>query len=315
MSFSSDVKNELCRVEAKKICCLKAECYGAWLFSKCFSLKEAALITEHAAIARKMAELAAAACGVSAEVSFAVSRRKKNAFRLRIPEEFSRRALLGAFGHSGEETSLRINRANLEDHCCSSAFLRGAFLACGTVTDPTSEYHLEFMTQYRHLTKDLSALMGEVETPPLLPLDGNRNGSFFLYIKDSGQTEGLLTYMGAANAAMELMQVKMYKEMKNDINRRTNFETANMDKTYSASARQTAAIARISDAGRLEELPQEQQLLARLRLENPEMTLRELSEATKIPRSGINYRMNRIIQFAETLPAYDPVIRLKEEKE
>lgn len=303
MSFSSDVKTELCRVEAKKICCLRAECYGAWLFSRCFGLKEAAFVTEFPMVARKMAELAAVACSVTAEITFAVSRRKKQAYRLLVPEEASRRVLLRAFGHTGQETTLRINRANLEETCCVSAFLRGAFLACGMVTDPASEYHLEFITQFQHLTKDLSALLREQETPLLQPLAGSRKGSLFVYLKDSSQIEGLLTYIGAGAAAMALMQVKMYKELKNDINRRSNFETANMDKTYSASARQIAAIARICDAGRLADLPPEQQLLAQLRLENPEMTLRELSQATKIPRSGINYRMNRIMQFAETLPS------------
>lgn len=301
MSFSSDIKKELCRVEAKKLCCLRAECYGAWLFSKCFTLRDAAFVTEQGEVARKMAELAAAACGVTGEISFAVSRRKKPAFRLSLPEEYTRRALLTAFGHSGLETSLRINRANLEDNCCVSAFLRGAFLACGTATDPASEYHLEFISQYQKLSKDLAALMREVETPVLQPLEGKRKGSFFLYIKDSSQLEGLLTYMGAASASMDLMQIKMYKEMRNDINRRTNFETANMDKTYSASARQIAAIARIVDAGRLKDLPEEQRLLAQLRLENPEMSLRELSEKSGFPRSGINYRMRKIMLFSEKI--------------
>lgn len=98
---------------------------------------------------------------------------------------------------------------------------------------------------------------------------------------------------------MELMQVRMYKEAKNDINRKANFETANMDKTYSASARQIAAIAALNDAGELNRLPDGLRELARLRLENPEMTLRQLGEALHISRSGVNHRLERLLELGE----------------
>ena len=113
--------------------------------------------------------------------------------------------------------------------------------------------------------------------------------------------EALLTYLGAPAAAMELMQVKMYKEVKNDINRKTNFETANMDKTYSASARQVAAIAAISDTRGLQSLPEELQELAQLRLDHPDMTLRELGARLGLTRSGVNHRLQRILQLGERI--------------
>ena len=106
---------------------------------------------------------------------------------------------------------------------------------------------------------------------------------------------------GAPAAAMELMQVKMYKEVKNDINRKTNFETANMDKTYSASARQVAAIAAISDTRGLQSLPEELQELAQLRLDHPDMTLRELGARLGLTRSGVNHRLQRILQLGERI--------------
>ena len=109
MSFSSDIKNELCKLEFKRECCLRAECYGAWLFSKCFTLKEAAFVTENGAVARRMLELAAAGAGVSGELSFGVSRRKKPAYRVGLPDSGSREAMLQEFGHTGKETSLRLN--------------------------------------------------------------------------------------------------------------------------------------------------------------------------------------------------------------
>ena len=301
MSFSSEIKHELCKVENRKLCCLKAECYGIWLFSKCFSLKNSAYVTEHGDVARRMSELAAAAPSVQVEMSFAVSRRKKPAYRVELVDDASREQLLQIFGHTGREPSLRINRGNFEGDCCVQAFLRGAFLACGTATDPNKEYHLEFSVPYRNLAREFCTLLEETEAFPAAPAVAERKSSYVVYLKDSGQIEDLLTYLGASAASMELMQVKMYKEAKNNINRKTNFETANMDKTYSASARQTAAIAVISDTVGIGSLPEELQQLARLRLENPEMTLRELGEVLKISRSGVNHRLQRLLQLGEKI--------------
>ena len=299
MSFSSDIKVELCGVELKRECCLRAECYGVWLFSKCFTLRESAFVTETGPVARRMLELAAAGAGVSGELTFGVSRRKKPAYRVSLPEESSRLAMLEDFGHTGQETSLRVNRANLENECCTAAFLRGAFLTCGTATDPSKEYHLEFAVPHKNLANDLYTLLCEVEAFPLSPSLVSRKSGYVVYLKESGPIEDLLTYLGAPGAAMHLMQVKMYKEVKNNINRKTNFETANMDKTYSASARQTAAIAAISDTMGLESLPEELQELARLRLENPDMTLREMGARLGITRSGVTHRLQRLLRLGE----------------
>ncbi len=301
MSFSSEIKTELCKVENKKDCCLRAECYGLWLFSRCFTLKEAAIVTENAGVARRMLELAAQAAGVSAELTYGISRRKNPAYRVSLPEEESRRRLLEAFGHTGAEASLRINRAVLEQDCCTAAFLRGAFLSCGTATDPQKGYHLEFAVPYQNLANGLYTLLCEVPAFQASPSLAQRKGGYVVYWKESGQIEDLLTYLGAARASMELMQVRMYKEAKNDINRKANFETANMDKTYSASARQIAAIAALSDAGELASLPDGLRELAALRLENPEMTLRELGERLGVSRSGVNHRLQRLLELGEKL--------------
>ena len=301
MSFSSDIKDELCRAEWKRLEHLRAECYGAWLFSRCFSLREGAFVTENGAVARRMLELAAAGAGVSGELSYGVSRRKKTAYRVALPEESGRRLLLEAFGHTGREASLRINRGALEDESCLAPFLRGAFLACGTATDPRKEYHLEYAVPHKNLANDLYTLLCEAEGFPLAPAVSERKGAYVVYVKESGQIEDLLTYLGAPGAAMELMQVKMYKEVKNNINRKTNFETANMDKTYSASARQVAAIAAISDTQGLSSLPEELQELAQLRLAHPDMTLRELSGRLGLTRSGVNHRLQRLLELGEKI--------------
>ncbi len=301
MSFSSDIKSEFCKVEFKRECCLRAECYGAWLFSRCFTLRESAFVTESGPVARRLLELAAAGAGVSGELTFGVSRRRKPAYRVSLPDAGSKDAMLQEFGHTGRETTLRLNRANLENDCCTAAFLRGAFLTCGTATDPSKEYHLEFAVAHQHLANDLYTLLSEVDAFPLSPAVAARKNGYVVYLKESGPIEDLLTYLGAPSAAMELMQVKMYKEVKNNINRKTNFETANMDKTFSASARQVAAIAAISDTVGLSSLPEELQELARLRLDNPDMTLRELSARLGITRSGVNHRLQRLLRQGEKI--------------
>ena len=154
---------------------------------------------------------------------------------------------------------------------------------------------------YKNLANDLYHPALRSGRPSLSPSVAGRKGGYVVYLKESGPIEDLLTYLGAPAAAMELMQVKMYKEVKNDINRKTNFETANMDKTYSASARQVAAIAAISDTRGLQSLPEELQELAQLRLDHPDMTLRELGARLGLTRSGVNHRLQRILQLGERI--------------
>lgn len=301
MSFSYDTKLELAKETAKNNCCNMAECYGLWLFSRLFTLKERYYISENPAITTKMAELAAGLTGAETEIQYAVSRRKKTAYKINLIDIAAREKLLAAFGVTGLETNLRINHTFLKSQCCYSAFLRGTFLSCGSVTDPNKEYHLEFAVPYKTLSEDLLNLIESVEGINLSPAISVRKGSYVVYLKDSAQIEDFLTFLGAESASMALMQVKMYKEMKNDINRKANFEIANMDKTYSASAKQIAAIAKITDSGIFDELSSDIKQLATLRLNNPEMTLRELSEALGITRSAANHRIKKILEIGDKL--------------
>lgn len=301
MSFASDCKKELCMIENKRACCLKAECYGLLLFSKCFSVREARMICENGAVARRVAEAAAVSAGVYAEVRAELRRKNSGAFTLEIPGEDARLQMIGSFGHTATETGRRIRCENLQKDCCKAAFLRGVFLICGTVTDPQKEYHLEFAMPHLHLAEDLVAVLQNVEAAQFSPSIAKRKNSYIVYIKESSAIEDFLTLIGAANSAMELMQIKMYKEAYNNMNRVSNCETANLDKTYSAASKQIAAIALISDKIGLEELPADLQEAATLRLHNPEMSLREMSERLSISRSGVNHRLRRILEFAEKL--------------
>lgn len=303
MSFASITKTELCKAMPQNSCCLKAECYGLLLFGRSFSNHAITITTENSAAAHRAAQLTAEIAGAIVDISTSVLRRKdrKSAFTVSVNGDDQKNAVLSCFGHTGNEISLRINRANIENDCCISGFLRGVFLSCGTVTDPQKDYHLEFVVPFMNLAKDLSTLISEVYELNLRPGLINRKGSFVVYIKGSEGVVDLLTFMGAGNAAMELMQVKMYKELRNNVNRKTNFETANIDKTALAAADQVIAIKKIIAASGVSALPEDLQELAMLRLHNPEMSLRELGEALSEPlsRSGINHRLQRIVEFAK----------------
>lgn len=300
MSFSYDAKSEMCRIGPEQSCCEKAECYGLLLCAKSFSPVSVSLVTEHPMVARRAAQLAAQITGAIVEVRTAVSYRRRS-YALIVQEESQRRQVLSAFGHSGKEISLRVNLANLENECCKAAFLRGVFLSCGTVTDPNKDYHLELILPYMNLAKDIMTLLREgMDFHPALI---NRKGAFVVYIKGGDRIADLLAYLGAGGAAMELMQVRMLKEVRNNVNRKTNFETANIDKTVGASVRQVEAIRKIRDTVGLAALPEELQETAELRLKNPELSLRELGQLfqTPVSRSGVNHRLRRLMEEAEKL--------------
>ncbi|MCY1714821.1 DNA-binding protein WhiA [Caproiciproducens galactitolivorans] len=305
MSFSSDTKIELCKETPRNSCCQKAECYGLLLFGRAFSGHAITLTTESGAAAHLAAQLTAETIGVIVDLSASVLRRKerKNAFTVTINGSEQRSAVLDFFGHDQKEMNLRINHSNMEDECCASAFLRGAFLSCGTVTDPAKDYRLEFTVPFMNLARDLSAFISGIYELDLQPGLLNRKGAFVVYIKGGERVADFLTYMGAGNAAMELMQAKMLKEVRNNVNRKTNFETANIDKTASAAAAQIIAIEKIRNTAGLDALPEELREIADLRYRNPDMSLRELGGALSEPlsRSGVNHRLQRIVDIAGSL--------------
>nr|WP_319488249.1 DNA-binding protein WhiA [uncultured Caproiciproducens sp.] len=306
MSFASETKTELCQVMPQDSCCQKAECYGMLLFGRSFSGNAVTLTTENSAAAHRAAQLTAETAGVYVDISTSVLRRKerKSAFTVAVAGSGQREAVLDCFGHTKTEINLRINRANIENECCACAFLRGVFLSCGTVSDPQKDYHLEFAVPFMNLARDLSAFISEIYELDLQSGLINRKGSYVVYIKGSEHIADLMTFMGAGKAAMNLMQVKMLKEVRNNVNRKTNFETANLDKTALASAAQIVSIEKIMNtAGGLLILPEELRELAMLRCQYPEMSLRELGTMMSEPlsRSGVNHRLQRIVEMAREL--------------
>ena len=296
MSFSSDVKHELAGIQEERVCCRMAEAYGLAEFGHAFSTRAVSLQTENEAVARLYAAVLGEAGGIPLSVT-----EGKGLYTAAAAEREDRLRILSRFGHAPTDVGVRLNRANLECDGCAPALLRGAFLACGAVIDPASGYHMEFSVPYYNLCRDLLALLRELGFHAKQVC---RKGAQVVYLKESEQIEDCLTLMGATNASLELMGIKMVKDIRNNANRVTNCESANIDKTVAAAAVHLDAVRKIEAHGGLALLPEELREVARLRLENPDMSLRELGETMDPPlsRSGINHRLRRIVEHADKLP-------------
>lgn len=306
MSFSKNVKAELCKIENQSLHQIKAQAYGMSLFSRVFSKDDFLLATESLSVARCFSELITILTETAVDVTVPLGRNnsKEKLYTVSCPDGLSRETLFNIFGHTKNETVLRINRANLDDEACFSAFLRGAFLACGSVTDPQKDYHLEFVSSHMNISNDLAYLISEIdELSNVAPKTINRKGNFIVYIKGSEGIADMLTLMGAQMSSLEFIQEKILKSVRNNVNRKINSETANSNKTAAASAKQLKAIETIKNKKGLESLPSELYELALARIENPEYNLRELGAILSPPisRSGVNHRMMRILEIADEI--------------
>ncbi len=293
MSFSSEVKSEISKTENISSCCFHAQVYGLVLFAH-FSKYNLSITSENTDVFELYLSYLRDYCCVEPTISDTGT--KKLTAYLKSDAEKSK--VFDKFGHSFTETSLRINRANISEECCQSAFLRGAFLACGTVTDPERGYHLEFVVPYKRLCMDFMKFMDELGLNPKYIV---RKGNHIIYFKDSESIEDILAIIGAQSASLHVMGIKIEKDVKNTVNRRLNFEISNISKTVNAANLQVEAIELIEKNAGISSLPDNLQELARLRLDNPEASLSELEKLLDEPisRSGINHRLNRIVKIAE----------------
>ena len=191
-------------------------------------------------------------------------------------------------------------------HCpgCIGAYLAGAFLCGGIVADPQKEYHLEFVSQHSDRLDELAQLLA---AEGMEPRRIRKNANDVLYLSASEQVEDLLTAIGAGHCAMEIMNAKIYKTYRNQANRITNCETANIDKTVAANRRALDAIRTLQDAGMLETLPEPLRLAAAARLADPAATLGELAASMQPPvsKSGLSHRMKKLTELAEKLRQTD----------
>lgn len=305
MSFASEVKKELSKADISINARRLAECYGILLYSRRFSEQEIKLKTESISVAERFSEHMSTLFDAIVEKKSTLRATKEdiNLHSIKVLLSSDCKRIFSFFGHTSSSPTLRVNRANIEDEQCTSAFLRGVFLSCGSVNDPQKNYHLEFCVPFKNLCTDLCTLMGEVSECTLTPRTTVRNGTHIVYFKDSEQITDLLTYMGAPNSAMDIMSAKAYKQMRNVTNRRINSELANITRTATAGAKILNAIDAIDEDRGLSSLPDNLREVAELKRENPELSLLGLGNLLDPPisRSGVNHRFNKIMELAEEI--------------
>ena len=275
ISFAGKVKNELCRVGISRQCCARAEGYGVLLYGNTFTPGEIRIITENGDFAARLPKLFQKAFGVKFDrVPEETNGKGKLIFGITALEKLEK--IINTLGYDARQlTALHVNFGILEEDCCRTAFLRGAFLAGGSVTDPEKRYHLELATSHVPASREVQALMEEMG---FLPRSIRRGADALLYFKQSEHIEDFLTKIGAPAAAMDIMTAKVDKEIRNGANRAMNCDMANVNKTLDAAQEQVGAIKKLRRSARWDALPEKLRQTAALRLEYPELSLVQLAE-------------------------------------
>ena len=298
VSFSSGAKAEICRVVPQKSCCAKAQCFGVLLFCNSFGSDGLRIITESKEFAQLLPKLFKKAFNMTFDILPESETLGKLNFQITDPGKLH--AIMEDYGFSPEDTlSLHINLPVVEEECCRSAFLRGAFLAGGSVTDPVKGYHIELSTTHRSVARECSALMDEILG--FYPKSVTRGGGQVLYLKQSDQISDFLTYLGAPIAAMGIMEARLEKELNNKVNRRCNCDDANTSKVVEAAQEQIAAIQILKEKGMLENLPGKLKQAAVARENNPSSSLSELAAMMDPPitKPAMNQRLKKLLQMAK----------------
>ncbi|MBO5837505.1 MAG: DNA-binding protein WhiA [Oscillospiraceae bacterium] len=298
MSFSASAKMEICRSFPQKRCCALAQCFGILLFCNNFSHTGIRIITESREFAQQLPKLFKKAFSVTFDVIPDLESQGKLIFQITEPEKI--KTIMRAYGFETDNTlSLHINLAMVEEDCCKVSFLKGAFLAGGSVTDPEKGYHLELATTHHSVAREGYALLQEVLN--FSPKVAARGGGQVLYLKNSDQISDCLTCLGAPIAAMGIIEARLEKELNNKVNRRCNCDEANTSKVVEAAQEQIAALRILQSRGVLESLPPKLLQAAIARLENPELSLTDLSAMMQPPitKSAMNHRLKKLLQMAK----------------
>ncbi|MBP3264321.1 MAG: DNA-binding protein WhiA [Acidaminococcaceae bacterium] len=301
MSYSSEVKNELARLEGQKPCCEKAELLGVLRLSGALVLRGKNIgihfSTENAALARRVLQVLKSNYPVQTEVVITRSRRlkKNNRYQVEvIPDSNVAKALQELqILPSGEDERQNL----LRKACCRKAFLRGVFMAGGSVSRPAGDYHLEIVTENEELARLIVKIMHGFSLSAKMT---DRKNNYIVYLKDGDHITDFLSLIGAHQALLEFENVRIVKDMRNQVNRRVNCETANLNKVIRASVLQVACIRYLQEHGRYDLLPEKLKEAAELRMRYPDISMNELVEYTEgtVGKSGLNHRLKKIRQIA-----------------
>ena len=298
VSFSSAAKAEVCKYVPVKRCCALAECFGILLYCNSFQFDGIKIITESREFAYILPKLFKKAFDIPFDSYPSLASPGKLIFQIWEKEKIKK--IMDAFGFSPEDTlALHVNYPIVEEECCKASFLRGAFLAGGSVTDPEKGYHMELSTTHQSVARETNLLIREAMA--FSPKMASRGGGQVLYIKQSEQISDCLTYLGASVAAMGIMETRLEKELNNKVNRRCNCDDANISKVVEAAQEQLAAIRILKEAGLLEKLPEKMKQAAVARDNNPSSSLTELAAMMEPPitKPAMNNRMKKLVQLAK----------------
>ncbi|MCL2249929.1 MAG: DNA-binding protein WhiA [Oscillospiraceae bacterium] len=297
-SYSYNTKIELCRQTQMKECCAVAECYGMLLYGNTFNLREIRIVTGNTVLGKRIVALFLLAFKISFDMMPDEDESGKQIYSITDSAKIDR--IYELYGFSKDKMlAHNVNLGVLEDECCRTSFVRGAFLTGGAVTDPSKSYHLEIVTAHYNVSRQTYSLLIDME---FSPKETSRGGNYIIYFKQSAAIEDFLTLIGAPIHAMQLMSAKIEKDIRNTVNRKVNCDTANVSKIVDASAMQIAAIEKIMRAGAFENLSERLQQVAKLRIENPESAIKELAEMSTPPvtKSCMNHRMRKLIEISLT---------------
>ena len=307
MSFASDTKKELTQVEGSP-CCERAELSAIVRMNGTLSIRDRRssleVMTENAAIARRIYTLFKQLYDIPGEllVRRKMRLKKNNVYLVRIPGQG--RELLKSLLIMGDDNAYKtgIDPQLIRSTCCARAYLRGAFLASGSVNHPDSaSYHLELSNLYQAHCEALCELCNRFN------LNANwikRKNGYVVYIKEGERITEFLNLIGAHQALLRFEDVRIVKDMRNSVNRIVNCETANLNKTISAAMQQVENIRLIEREMGIDQLPPRLRQIAELRLKHPDMSLKELGEQLsggKVSKSGVNHRLRKLNQIADKL--------------
>ncbi len=288
-SFSQDVKNEICASRLKNRCCRASLLRGMIIGANAVNNNELFFESENPSVVMHYARLIKEFTGHKKDSDFSLC-------------AITDRELLDELCKAIEMDGIcDFTDSFIKCQECARSFIKGAFLSCGTVTYPENSYHMEFLVKGKERADMISELLTGLEAQP--KTTERRSGFYGVYFKDSENVVDLLGHLGANKAAFKMLDVKMYKDLRNNINRVNNCETANLGKTLAASDSQMRAIQRIIESGRADELPDELKTTLDLRAAFPEATLLQLAEmhTPPITKSGVNHRLKRILLFSQKL--------------
>lgn len=291
MSFCSDVKTELTEIKVSS-CCLQALTYGMLLFGRSFKANKISMQSENREVSRLYASLIKKNYG--ADVVLTCGGTKNVTHRAEVPNDTDRLKILASvdFGMiNGKISHEFFNRS-----CCEAAFVRGAFLVCGQMSDPTKSYRVDFSVKSQSLAEELRDILKKHSVAANI---STRSGGFVVYIKRSEMIINFLVLIGASARSLELIETTIIKEANNKTNRVFNCDGANIKKTVEASIKQRQAIEYLSKRDILSSLPAELVSAAELRLKYPDSSLKELCKNSPEPItvSGLNHRFKRIIEI------------------